>query len=792
MKPQELTRSIADFRKDEPLVLLFEMVKGNVFMSTLWLRIRSLLTRTPASREVGSRSRGGSKFVNSGGPVKSNRSMGYPLLCGLAVLVLHLFLFPPIQQMSMDFPAVGEISTREIRAPFTFEAPLPVQDVEMMKLQQVVVEPPVLHAAVLSSGVESGGRLGLFLDSVSNSMADTSSSLEYRVGLLALQFPSLNRVELSRLLMSDPADSVIASMDFAWKNVLAGGVVDMLPPGRYDRVVVATSGSESLLPRDQVVTQADLQDRLTSELRRAGLGPVRAVETASLMRHLVSPNLVYSPDETRQRQDQARARVIDRREFIKGERIVDQGVRVTPQQSLFLEELESQLVAAGAGDPKSGQLTRFLGRVLLLALALGLFGWFGYIHFSSSFKRVRTLVALSIILALFLIGSKVALENPDLGPYAVPVILLSLLSTVLFRDRVGYNITLLAVTLMAVLPDFTAGQLFAWYLLGMVTVVSVRRIRKRAQFYQTIMLLTTLSLLLIFLLDKTGSVSSHTEYLAGLFTPVLLVAFGLFLLPVIEPLVGVCSDLTLLELSDLNHPLLQRMALEAQGTYHHSQVVGQLSEHAARSIEANSLLTRVGALFHDIGKMEKPEYYVENQHVDHNKHDELSPSMSALVIAAHVKDGIELGRKWRLPQAVIDFIPEHHGTMVMEYFYHKALNSDINTSVKVDDFRYPGPKPRSKETAILMLADAAEAATRSLAKPTPSRIREITKQIIDKRMLSGEMDESGLTLSDLAKIRESFIPLLTGIHHSRIVYPGQRNHDTEKVPEKRGERKARK
>jgi len=277
----------------------------------------------------------------------------------------------------------------------------------------------------------------------------------------------------------------------------------------------------------------------------------------------------------------------------------------------------------------------------------------------------------------------------------------------------------------------------------------------------------------------------------GLFAPVLSVAFGLFLLPVVEPMVGACSDLTLLELSDLNHPLLQRMALEAQGTYHHSQVVGQLAEHAARAIDANALLTRVGALFHDIGKMEKSEYYVEIQRPSANKHDELSPSMSALVIAAHVKEGIELGRKWRLPQAVIDFIPEHHGTMVMEFFYHKALESDGNETVKVDDFRYPGPKPRTRETAILMLADAVEAATRSLTKPTPGRIREITKQVIDKRMLSGELDQSGLTLSDLARTREAFIPLLTGIHHARIVYPGQKEREQERAAERRGEKQVR-
>jgi cyclic-di-AMP phosphodiesterase PgpH len=758
-------------------------------MSMLWLRIRSLLSRYPVTRDSGQRSRVSGKPAVASGGGTTNSGLVLLALCGAFVLVLHLFLFPPVQRLSLDLPDIGEIAPKEIRAPFTFEAPLPDQDVEMLRLQRVVVEPPVLRSLDGLGNQDHGGRLGLLINSLSAALADTNT-IEDKVGFFALQYPALSRADIHKLLLSDARDSIDVRMRRAWQRVLVGGVVDMLPPGTYDRVVVATNGSESLRPLSRVVAQVDLQDRLTSELRQAGLRPVVAVETASVMRHFVSPNLVYSPEETRLRQDQARMAVATTREFIKGERIVDRGVRVTPQQALFLAELGKQTMARGGGDSNTGQINRLFKRVLLLGLALGLFGWFGLIHFPKEIQQTRTVVALAVILAVFLVGANVALEKPELGPFAVPVVMLSLLSTVLFRDRVGYNVTLLAVTLMAVLPGYSAGQVFAWYLLGMVTVVSVRRVRKRGQFYKTILLLTILSVSMIYLLGKTGVPAGSGIYLVGLFAPVLLVAFGLFLLPVIEPLVGVCSDLTLLELSDLNHPLLQRMALEAQGTYHHSQVVGQLSENAARSIEANSLLTRVGALFHDIGKMEKPEYYVENQRVDHNKHDELSPSMSALVIAAHVKEGIELARKWRLPQAVIDFIPEHHGTMVMEYFYHKALSSESNAPVKVDDFRYPGPKPHSRETAILMLADAVEAATRSLAKPTPSRIREITKQVIDKRMLSGELDESGLTLSDLARVREAFIPLLTGIHHSRIVYPGQRDKDAEKVPEKRGERKA--
>jgi len=639
---------------------------------------------------------------------------------------------------------------------------------------------------------DQDARMELWLSAVTAALADSTASPNEKVGLLTLQFPVAANSELLRLLNADAPDSLVPRMERAWHRIVRGGVADMLPAGKYDRVVVLGDRAEALQDRERVVAQANLEERLTAELRIAGMGPLESVETAAVMRHFIRPNLVYDADQTGRRQALARQSVPTAREFINGERIVDRGVRVTEQQARDLEELADLLLARGGGEDGGGRAVRYFTRSLLLMLALGLYSWLAGIHFRVELNKWRFVVALTVILALFILGASLALNRPNLGPMAVPIVLLSLLVTVLFKEKIGYTTTLLAVALLALLPGVGAAAVFVWFVLGAVTVISVRRIQKRSQFYQTILLLTGLSVTMIFLFggDTIGHQGSNI-YLVGLFAPVLSVAFGLFLLPVVEPLVGVCSDLTLLELSDLNHPLLQRMALEAQGTYHHSQVVGQLGEHAARAIDANALLTRVGALFHDIGKMQKSEYYVENQRPEFNKHDELSPSMSALVIGAHVKDGIELGRKWRLPEMIIDFIPQHHGTMVMEYFYHKALEADGNETVKVDDFRYPGPKPQSRETAILMLADAVEAATRSLAKPTPSRIKEITKQILDKRMLSGELDESNLSLSDIARVRGAFIPLLTGIHHARIVYPHQGDKTTDKLPERKGERTSR-
>jgi putative nucleotidyltransferase with HDIG domain len=496
---------------------------------------------------------------------------------------------------------------------------------------------------------------------------------------------------------------------------------------------------------------------------------------------------VYDADETQAKQELARASVPTVREFIQGEKIVGRGDRITEQQALYLQALRSRLRHERAIMTGSGQhLLAVTSRLLAVMLILGTFGWIGRVYFPRVLGSVRSMTALLLFMTLGLAAAAFVLDNPALGPFAVPVALVALLTTVLFKDQVGFATSVLLVTLLAILPGARPLDLTALLLLALATVVAVRRIQKRSQFYQIIGFLTLSSLLLLVVVRSAGGESLGglgSEFLVALLTPAVAVAFALFLLPLVEPLVGICSDLTLLELSDLNHPLLKRMALESPGTYHHSQVVGQLAEQAARAIGANALQVRVGALFHDIGKMLKSEYYVENQRPGQggNKHDELSPSMSALVIASHVREGIDLARRWRLPQEVIDFIPEHHGTQVMEYFYHKALEGDGNETVKVDDFRYPGPKPQRRETAVLMLADAVEAATRSLAKPTPSRIKEITKQICDKRMLSGELDESNLTLSDLARIRESFIPLLTGIHHARIAYPGQREREPERT-----------
>ncbi len=255
---------------------------------------------------------------------------------------------------------------------------------------------------------------------------------------------------------------------------------------------------------------------------------------------------------------------------------------------------------------------------------------------------------------------------------------------------------------------------------------------------------------------------------------------GFFLggcLPFVENAFGMVTGISLLELGDINHPLLQELVRRAPGTHNHSVAVGTIAEAAAERIGANGVLARVGAYFHDIGKMLKPHYFIENQNGGFNRHSNLAPAMSTLIIIGHVKDGIDLARQHHLPEPVVELIEQHHGTTLVEYFYREATRRSNGNpdepAVQESSFRYPGRRPQSKEAGILMLADAVESASRTLSEPTPGRIEGLVSTLVEKRLDDGQFDESGLTLSEIAEIRDSLIKSLIGIYHGRVKYPEQ-------------------
>jgi putative nucleotidyltransferase with HDIG domain len=248
------------------------------------------------------------------------------------------------------------------------------------------------------------------------------------------------------------------------------------------------------------------------------------------------------------------------------------------------------------------------------------------------------------------------------------------------------------------------------------------------------------------------------------------------LIPLMEALFGYTTSLKLLELSNFNHPILHNLMLKAPGTYHHSIIVGSLAELAADRVKANSLLARVSAYYHDIGKMGKPLYFIENQSPSNNPHNDLSPSMSAKILFSHVKNGVRLAHEHNLGEDITGIIEQHHGTTLVSYFFNKAKhreNTELDT-VQESDFRYPGPKPQTREAAIVMIADACEAATRSIPEPTASKIQTMVQNIINKRFLEQQFSDCELTLKDLQIIEECFSRTLTSIYHHRIEYPGQK------------------
>lgn len=321
---------------------------------------------------------------------------------------------------------------------------------------------------------------------------------------------------------------------------------------------------------------------------------------------------------------------------------------------------------------------------------------------------------------------------------------------------------------------------------GLICARHVRRYQRRSSVIKVGLYVSVTNVMVVAAFDMAGTQLFSVDQLfnlafaaAGGILAILLVSGAL---PVIESLFPVVSDIKLLELTSLDHPLLRRMIMEASGTYHHSMMVGNLAEEACKDIGANSLLARAGALFHDIGKMKIPDYFAENQRSGVNPHDKLSPYMSARIVLNHIKEGMDLAKQYKLLPQIVDMIPEHHGTQLIRFFYNKAREEEetSNTQTLEDDFRYPGPIPSSRESAVVALADSVEAAGRACANPTPGAFKHIVTEVINDKFSQGQLDNSHLTLKDLAIITESFTHVLTAIHHQRIEYPDAGGNEKER------------
>ncbi len=396
------------------------------------------------------------------------------------------------------------------------------------------------------------------------------------------------------------------------------------------------------------------------------------------------------------------------------------------------------------------------------------------------FKKAsyKLFLHLGLLLTLILFTTHVVTFYSDLSVYTIPVASIAMLTMLLFNDlQLASLMAFTASVLVSLVTGVDLGTMVVFFVGSLTGGYAVREGRTRGQLLIAFIFINLTHVICLYLLHPNLTVIMDRTFEAAVVLPFLVngllaVSIVAVSLNLFEKLFGVLTNYSLLELSDFNQPLLKRMILEAPGTYHHSLVVSNLAEAASNEIGANALLTRVGAYYHDIGKMVKPEYFTENQLVGGNLHDNIEPSMSRLVIINHVKEGIELAKKNKLNQAIIDFIPQHHGTSLIYFFYQKSLEeAEDGEIVHEENFRYPGPKPQTRETAITMLADSVEGATRAITDHTPTKIEETVKKIINNKFIDGQLDECPLTLKEIERISSTFTRILGAMYHGRVKYP---------------------
>jgi hypothetical protein len=517
----------------------------------------------------------------------------------------------------------------------------------------------------------------------------------------------------------------------------------------------------------------------------------------SIVQDLIGPNLVFDGALTEARRREAADRVEPLIVRIpKGKILLRRGEVVS-------EDAAGVLASWRASDRAGVAGKKALGNLLFASLLLFFLSRYVFFYQKTS-KKERHLFALmvtaiALCLAidrgfLWLCDSLAgtirveAFSDPALYRSMAPVATGAMLMTLLVNPRVGMAYALFYIPLFGMMMGWDLPLLLFCLTSNLAGIYGITAYRRRTALIKAGILLGGINAAAVLALRSLlGGAPSPgrllTEMVCGLAGGILVTLLVSFLLPLFEAAFNILTDVRLLELSNLNNPLLRRLAVEAPGSYNHSVIVGTLAEAAAEAVGANALFCRVAAYYHDVGKLLKPSYFVENQKEVASRHDHLSPRMSALVIASHVKEGYELARSYGLPGQVLDIIPQHHGTRRINYFYQKAKMAEKPGTEEVleSDFRYPGPKPQSREAAIFMLADSIEAAARTLDDPSPARFKGLIRTIVSDVVLDDQFDECDLTFSDLEKASAAFLGTLSSIYHHRIDYPG---FDFERTPER--------
>ena len=712
---------------------------------------------------------------------------------GIGIAILLTLLLSPSLTLHLKEYKVGDIASKEIKSP----QDLLVEDEKSTQEKRADAERSVLSIYDYDPAVlrESENRVRSTFESLAVSFQKKEkgvdqNALRKKEWDASLRLP-LNQREWQILEKEhfNPAIGEAALKLIA--PILKKGVVndkDLLDPdaekGILIRNIQTREERKSFPPfgffdfkeaRAKVRSQADLP----SPYRGKELSPI----VLKMAEHFLRPNLTFNKDETEEKKTSAREKISPVYFQVKrGETILRSGDRIQEEHLLKIKALQK-------AQQRTHLLAMIIGMGLLTFLILASLYQFStqnirkialsqkdLLFFSSSLLGIMALLKLFQLITDVLGGEFFSIPSSSYL-YLFPIATGAMLVRIVLNSEVAIVYSLLVSYFSAMLMG---NQLFYFIFTFVGSIIGahkVARCEQRSILLKAGMTVGGLNILMIISshlisgnLFKLSLLSDLVmSFLGGVLASVLVLG----IIPIIESLFAYTTDIKLLELANMDHPILKDLILQAPGTYHHSIIVGSLVEGAAKSIAANPLLARVSAYYHDIGKLKKPLYFIENVGGGENKHDHLAPTMSSLILISHVKDGVEMARENRLGERIGHIIQQHHGTSLISYFYQRAKEKENPEmeSTNENDFRYPGPKPQTKEAGIVMLADSVEAASRTLTDPTPSRINSLVQRITNNIFLDGQLEECELTLKDLQKIQESFNRILTAIFHQRIDYP---------------------
>lgn len=694
------------------------------------------------------------------------------LAVALAILTYALFPASP----ALDFPIyeVGAVATDNVIAPFAFQ--VQKTPAELQQERDAVVRGVEPVYAFVPAALDSARRaLSGYAASIDQAIAGNDPravvpAIQQTSGLWGIP---LSPGQAAYLASGPRREALFDALQRVFGRWLAAGVA---PSAALDSVhgdiVVRVGGEDRRISSDSVMTF----NMLVSRARLLDPDPRSATADSLYLRLLGNffhPTIVADRASTEVRREAVRRSIPTAKYAVRaGEKIIGANEVVGREEHAKLRALHDA-VDTYRGTQRGAR--RMVGAILFNFLLISILGFTLIVFRPAVYANFRWILMFAAATGLVLVGGAIIAAMQPLRPELLPVALAAVLLSALFDQRISMIATMILATLVAGQSVFRGtNALFINLVGGAVAAFSIGAIRRRNQSYRWIVTIAGAYVATAIAIGLTLDLPPHDIAVSagfGILNALGSVLLALLLLPMAEAFTGIETDLTLLEWSDLNRPLMQRLSLEAPGTYAHTIAIANLAESACRAIGANALLARVGAYYHDIGKIGKPQYFVENQAKGRNPHDRLKPGTSAQIIRNHVREGLELAEEFKLPRALRAFITEHHGTGAISYFLEKARERDALTPPNAAEYAYPGPLPQSAETAVVMLADGVEAATRVLHDPTPEKIREVVDHIVRQRMEQGQLKDAPLTLRQIDMIKDEFTRVLVGMYHNRIDYP---------------------